>query len=258
MPTAIIIPARLHSTRLADKLLLKETGTALICHTVMAAVRIRDVSGGLFGEVTVAADAPAIVEEVVRFSDQRGLGVKAVMTNPDHQSGSDRIAEAAAGLPPEYDSILNLQGDEPEIETHAVRALADTFIATRPDIATLVYPVPDEAEQRNPDLVKVVLGQNGRALYFSRSDIPYRRSTSSGLPSYGHVGIYLYRRESLIRFVSLPPGILEQTEKLEQLRALENGMTIVARILQERPPKGIDAREDYTAFVARFRNSPAL
>lgn len=254
MRAAIIIPARLRSTRLANKLLLRETGEALICHTALAASRIRDASGGLFGQVTVAADSPDIVAAVERFSADRNLGVEAVMTDPGHQSGSDRIAEAAARLPTEIDSVLNLQGDEPEIEPEAVLGLAETFAASRPDIATLVYPVSDPAERANPDLVKAVLGRDGKALYFSRSDIPYRRSASPDLPSYGHVGIYLYRRESLARFVKLAPGALEQAEKLEQLRALENGMTIVARVLSHRPPKGIDTPEDYAAFARRVKN----
>ena len=252
MRTAIIIPARLASTRLANKLLLDETGEALICHTVLAAARIRDASGGLFPEVTVAADSPAIIGAVERFSASRGLGVGTTLTDPGHRSGSDRIAEAAAALPAGIDSILNLQGDEPEIEPEAVLGLAETFASARPDIATLVYPA-DPEERANPDLVKAVIGRDGRALYFSRADIPHRRSASPGLPSYGHIGIYLYRRESLERFVALPPGELEQAEKLEQLRALENGMTIVARVLPHRPPKGIDTPEDYAAFVRRTR-----
>ena len=257
MAIAILIPARLESTRLANKLLLRDTGSPLICHTVDAAAKIAGV-GGLFSGVIVAADSREIVDAVERHARGRNLDVKAVMTKPTHQSGSDRIAEAAAALPAEVDAVLNLQGDEPEIDADAVVGLAETFAAAKPDIATLVYPVTDPRERANPNLVKAVLGCDGRALYFSRSDIPFRRADGGfAPPSYGHVGIYLYRRSSLERFVGLPPGALEQTEKLEQLRALENGMTIVARVLRARPPKGIDTPEDYAGFVERFRRMSA-
>ncbi len=256
MSIAIIIPARLESTRLPEKLLLAETGLPLICHTVVAAAAIRDKAKGLFSELIVAADAQAIIDAVASFSLERKLQVKAVMTNPNHHSGSDRIAEAAVSLPPEVDAVLNLQGDEPELTPEPVLALAQAFLSADADIATLAFPIKDAGERANPNLVKVVLSQSKRALYFSRADIPYRRAESDPPPcSYGHVGIYLYKRASLERFVSLPPGILEQTEKLEQLRALENGMEILVETLPERLPKGIDALEDYQEFTKRFNAS---
>ncbi|MDR0362161.1 MAG: 3-deoxy-manno-octulosonate cytidylyltransferase [Planctomycetota bacterium] len=254
MRGVIVIPARLEANRLPRKLLLAETGMPLICHTVLAAARVRDASGGLFREVVVAADAEEICAAVERLDRERGIGARAMMTRRDHASGSDRIAEAAAGLSPEIDAVLNLQGDEPEIDAGEVLALARLFAASDADIATLVYPVTDLRDRENPALVKAALGAGGRALYFSRADIPFRRDGgSTDQSSYGHVGIYLYRRSSLERFVALPPGKLELTEKLEQLRALENGMTIIARIADSRPPKGIDTREDYDAFLARNR-----
>lgn len=252
MRAAIIIPARLESTRLRDKLLLAETGMPLICHTVLAAAGIRDAANGVFAVVMVAADDRRIVDAVRAFDAERNLGVKAVMTSPAHQSGSDRIAEAARGLPADIDAVLNLQGDEPEIPAAAVVDLAHFFEREQSDIATLVYPVADARDRENPALVKAVLGENGRALYFSRADIPFRRDDGDfSPPAYGHVGIYLYKRSALERFVRLSPGRLEQTEKLEQLRALENGMTIGALALSQRPPKGIDTPEDYAEFVAR-------
>lgn len=253
MRAAIIIPARLESTRLRNKLLLAETGIPLICHTVLAAAGIRDASDGVFANVVVAADDERIVRAVRAFDAERGLGVAAVMTSPAHQSGSDRIAEAARGLPADIDAVLNLQGDEPEIPAGAVLELARFFEEGKPDIATLVYPVSSSRDRENPALVKAVLGEGGRALYFSRADIPFRRDDGGfAPPSYGHVGIYLYRRAALERFVQLPQGRLERTEKLEQLRALENGMAIAALALSERPPKGIDTAEDYAEFAARF------
>ncbi len=226
----------------------------LICHTVRQAVRIRDASDGLFGAVLVAADDRTVVDAVAEMDAKHGWGVQAVMTDPGHQSGSDRIAEAAAALPPSVDAILNLQGDEPDVPPQAVLELAAFFRAGQSAIATMVYPVTDEADRRNPALVKAVLGEGGRALYFSRADVPFRRDDGPfAPPSYGHVGIYLYDRRALERFVALPAGRLEQTEKLEQLRALENGIAIGCLVLAERPPKGIDTSEDYADFVARCR-----
>lgn len=257
MKAAIIIPARLESTRLAEKLLLAETGMPLICHTALAAARIRDLSDGMFSDIAVAADSERIIEAVEKFDRERGLGVRAVMTRTDHTSGSDRIAEAASGLGPEIDAVLNLQGDEPEIEPGAVLGLARAYAAGGADIATLAFPVLSRDERENPNLVKVVLGAGGRALYFSRADIPYRRDEGDFTPpAYGHVGIYLYRRDALERFVSLPPGRLERTEKLEQLRALENGMRIAVEVLDDSPPKGIDDAQDYREFVSRWKAGP--
>lgn len=254
MRAAIIIPARLGSTRLADKLLLAETGLPLVCHTAGRAAEIRDASGGLFREVVVAADDLRIVRAVEDWDGRLKRGVRAVMTDPGHQSGSDRIAQAAAALDPDIDSVLNLQGDEPDIPVAAVLGLAEFFEKTRPDIATLVYPVRDSRDREDPNLVKAVLGRDGRALYFSRADIPCRRDDGPfAPPSYGHAGVYLYDRAALERFVRLPPGALERTEKLEQLRALENGMSVSAMVLGEQPPKGIDTARDYAAFVAKHR-----
>ncbi|MCD7896180.1 MAG: 3-deoxy-manno-octulosonate cytidylyltransferase [Planctomycetaceae bacterium] len=252
MRAAILIPARFDSTRLPGKLLLAETGLPLICHTAERAARIRDASDGRFGEVVVAADDPRIVDAVETWDRQARLDVRAVMTDPSHQSGSDRIAEVAASLPDDIDAVLNLQGDEPDIDPVSVIDLAGFFEKTMPDIATMVYPLTTREDRENSSLVKAVLGADGRALYFSRADIPFRREVGPFTPpAYGHVGIYLYRRDALERFVTLPPGGLEQTEKLEQLRALVAGMTIRALVLDAKPPKGIDIASDYAEFVKR-------
>ena len=255
MPSAIIVPARLQSTRLPGKMLLGDTGKALICHTAETAAKIRDMSNGVFAKVIVAADDQGVADAVNRYSDNVGLNVEAVMTRTDHQSGSDRIAEAAEKLPSDIDSVLNLQGDEPDIPAESVLALADFFRKTNPDIATLVYPIKEIEDQENRAIVKAVLGLNGNALYFSRANIPFRRDDGPfAQPTYGHVGIYFYNRKALERFVTLPQGVLEQTEKLEQLRALENGMKIAALVMANRPPKGIDTPEDYADFVKKFKN----
>ncbi len=253
MRAAIIVPARLQSTRLPGKMLLRESGQALICHTAQTAASIRDQSNGAFVQVMVAADDQQVVDVVNAFSREKNLDIQAVMTDPNHQSGSDRIAEAAQSLPAGIDAVLNLQGDEPDIPVDAVLNLGAYYQKINPDIATIVYPIDDPMDRQNPALVKAVLGRDGRALYFSRSEIPFRRDDGVfAPPTYGHVGIYLYNRKALERFVSLAPGALEQTEKLEQLRALENGMTIAAYVTPSRPPKGIDTPEDYRSFVDRF------
>lgn len=250
MRAAIIIPARLDSTRLPGKLLLSETGRPLICHTAERAAAIRDASGGMFTQVWVAADNERIVQAVERENAERGWGVRAVMTDAGHQSGSDRIAEVAAELDGDIDAVLNLQGDEPEVPVNGVLELGRFFRDAACDIATMVYPLSTAEDRLNPALVKAVLGTGGRAMYFSRADIPFRRAEGNfAPPSYGHVGIYLYGRVALEKFVALPQGRLEQTEKLEQLRALENGMTISAMVMDGKPPKGIDTPEDYAEFV---------
>lgn len=249
MRIAILIPARLESTRLPGKLLLEESGQPLIVHTVERALEIKSLAPDVFGDVVVAADDEQLIAAIEKWRKILDLDVRAVMTDPAHQSGSDRIAEAAAGLSDEYDAVLNLQGDEPDINPESVVALAEFFGRTKMDIATMVYPIVNPSDRTNPSLVKAVLGDDGRALYFSRADIPFRRDADESLPSLGHVGIYLYRRRSLERFVGLPEGQLEHVERLEQLRALENGMEIFALVLDGRPAKGIDTREDYETFV---------
>ncbi|MDR2390833.1 MAG: 3-deoxy-manno-octulosonate cytidylyltransferase [Planctomycetota bacterium] len=256
MRIAIIIPARLESTRLPNKMLLPETGIPLICHTAEAAAAIMARRPDVFVRVLVAADHSDVAEAVERFARERSLGIEPVLTRTDHQSGSDRIAEAAERLPSDIDAILNIQGDEPDLPPENVLDLAAFAEREEADIHTLVYPVDSRGDRENPALVKAILGEGGRALYFSRADVPFRRADGPwALPSYGHVGIYLYRREALRRFVSLSQGVLERTEKLEQLRALENGMTIRALVLASRPPKGIDTRDDYDDFVRRRRQA---
>ena len=256
MRAAIIIPARLESTRLPNKMLLPDTGIPLICHTAETAAAIMSRRPDVFVRVLVAADHPDVAEAVEKFARERSLGIEAVLTRTDHQSGSDRIAEAAERLPPDIGSILNLQGDEPDLPPENILGLAAFAEKEWAYIHTLVYPIASREDRENPALVKAVLGGGGRALYFSRADIPFRRADGPWVPpSYGHVGVYLYRRESLARFVSLSQGVLERTEKLEQLRALENDMTIRALVLTSRPPKGIDTREDYDDFVRRWRQA---
>jgi 3-deoxy-manno-octulosonate cytidylyltransferase (CMP-KDO synthetase) len=246
LKTAIIIPARLQSTRLPRKMLLAETGRPLILHTVEAARRCR-----LADRVLVATDDREILEAVQRF------GAEAVMTDPEHTSGTDRIAEAAASVA-DCDLIVNLQGDEPEMNPEAVDKAIDLLRrSTAADAATVVCPIRERAVLDDPACVKVVLRHDGRALYISRSPIPHPRNWSPDLLDrepplfWQHLGLYVYRREFLNKFSGLPASALERTEMLEQLRILQAGGEIVVAIV-EKQAKGIDTAEDYRAFVSRL------
>lgn len=248
MKTAIIIPARLQSTRLPRKMLLAETGRPLIQHTVEAARCCR-----LADRILVATDDQEILETVLKF------GGEAVLTNPNHSSGTDRIAEAAEAVP-DCDLIVNLQGDEPEMNPQAVdRAIELLRSSPGAEAATVVCPIRERAVLEDPSCVKVVLRHDGRALYFSRSPIPYARTWNDGLltrqpPLYWqHLGLYVYRRDFLQRFSRLPASSLETTEMLEQLRILQAGGEIVVAAV-ENQAKGIDTPEDYRAFVSRHGN----
>jgi 3-deoxy-manno-octulosonate cytidylyltransferase (CMP-KDO synthetase) len=197
-------------------------------------------------EVIVATDDQRIVDALAPF------GTRCVMTSPAHQSGTDRIAEVARGLAD--DIIVNVQGDEPEIEPEVIDALVERMSTAPDDMATAATPFPERADVADPNLVKVVTALDGRAIYFSRSIVPFWRDRATGgQPAYYlHLGIYAYRREFLLQFSSWPPTFLESTEKLEQLRALEHGRSIyVLRV--DRATHGIDTAEQYDAFVRRQR-----
>lgn len=252
MNCRLIIPARYASTRLPKKLLLAQTGKAVICHTVDVAVAACRLAPSLFSGATVATDHEEIMRVVNEYAVANHLPVEAVMTRVDHLSGSDRIAETVNKLSEPAEVIINIQGDEPELEPELVVGLA-RFMQEHPaaQMATLAYSI-EGADVLNPNLVKVVVGCDGRGLYFSRSPIPYDRAAGGPAKrAYGHVGIYAYRRDTLLRFVGMPRGVLEELENLEQLRALENGIDIHVQLLAQRPPKGIDTPEDYADFVAR-------
>ena len=245
-----VIPARHASTRLPGKSLLSDTGRPLIQHVVEAAARSKRLS-----RVIVATDDSRIFDAVVKF------GGEAVMTRADHPSGTDRVAEVAAGLPG-ADIIVNLQGDEPEISGEALDLVA-TLLETDPEapMATLATPIREAAIYQDPSCVKVVCSRAGRALYFSRAPIPHHRD---GLPdfsqgaarAYLHLGLYAYRRDFLLALGTLPQSPLETSEKLEQLRVLEAGFPIAVGFVNE-PSVGIDTPEDYRRFVERWRTSGA-
>jgi len=239
-----IIPARLGSVRLPRKMLLAETGRALFEHTARNVL-----DSGVFEQVVVATDS----EEILTAAERGGL--QAVMTRCDHPSGTDRVNEAArslAGGP--YDVIVNVQGDEPELEGADLELLVRAFADPAVEIATLCGAATDLDQAREPTVVKVVRDAAGDALYFSRALIP--AGSHSGAPEMHpvmrHVGIYGFRPAALERFCALPRGPLELAESLEQLRWLESGGRI--RCLEaSRVPLGIDTRRDYDGFVERQR-----
>ena len=244
MTAAAVIPARFASSRLPGKPLLKDTGKYLIQHVYEQVSRADRVS-----TVIVATDDERIASAVASF------GGRAAMTRADHPSGTDRVAEVAAGL--DADIILNVQGDEPEIEPDSISKMVD-LLSKRdaPPIATLACPFATDADPANPNSVKVVFNQRGRAMYFSRALVPYPRDAGGKVTNPGawhlHVGIYGYRRDTLLELAKLAPSPLEQTEKLEQLRFLEHGYAIAVGVV-ERAAIGIDTPEDYEAFVKRYR-----
>lgn len=235
---AAVIPARWASTRLPGKPLLSETGKPLIQHVWSQVSRAQ-----LLDPVLVATDDERIAAAV------RSFGGQVVMTRADHPSGTDRVAEVAAGL--EADLLLNVQGDEPEVDPDDLDGLVQRLADHGEALVTLARPLgPHEADLlQDPNAVKVVLDHSDRALYFSRSAIPH------GIDPVGaflHLGVYGYRREALMRLAATPPAALELRERLEQLRALAMGMSIGV-VRTEHPALGIDTPADYARFVDRFR-----
>lgn len=249
LPSLIVIPARLASTRLPRKLLLAETGKPLIQHTFEAARRATRPQG-----VCVATDSEEIAESV------RGFGGEVVMTSANLASGTDRVAEVARGLP-SVAAIVNVQGDEPEISGEAID-LVITLLEENPaaDMATLATPIRTRDALDDSACVKVVFDAAARALYFSRAPIPHARQWDDALLAadpphfWQHLGIYAYRRDFLLRLAQLPRSPLEVFESLEQLRVLEAGYSIMVGQVAE-PSIGIDTPADYRRFVERRKTA---
>ncbi len=213
MKTVVVIPARYGSTRFPGKALASLCGKPIIQRVWERAVKSKA------DQVLVATDDDRIMEAVASF------GGKAVMTSPNHPSGSDRIMEAVQNI--DADVIVNVQGDEPCMPPELIDKLIDMMTAEdAPDMGTVIVPCKREDVENNPNKPKVVISEDGYALYFSRSMIPYLREGGTEMKVYRHWGIYAYQRAALQKFVSLPESNLEKCEKLEQLRALENGMRI--------------------------------
>ena len=232
MTAIVIIPARYHSTRFPGKPLSLLRGKTLIQHVYENSRRAH-----LIGDVIVATDSEAIYDKVFSF------GGKAVMTEKEHPSGTDRIAEVAASV--DYDIVVNVQADEPLIRSQMIDDVISLLLDGRASMGTLIKRITDVEEVLDPNVVKVVIGEEGFALYFSRSPIPYHRDdwkfvskeqrAKSGILEihnfycYKHIGIYSYRREVLLALSDMEPTELEKIEKLEQLRALEKGIKIKTR-----------------------------
>ncbi len=235
----IIIPARLAATRLPGKPLADIGGEAMIVHVW------RRACASELGPVLVAADSAEIVEAIA------GAGGEAVLTRPDHSSGSDRILEALAAFDPgrRFDVVLNLQADLPTIEPACLASVLRPLAEPEADIATLAAPISSLEELNDPNVVKVagmpLPSGHLKALTFSRA------ATGKG-PHYHHIGLYAYRRAALERFVALPPSPLERRDRLEQLRALENGIRIDVALV-DKPALGVDTPADLERIRAILR-----
>ena len=231
MKILCVIPARYASTRLPGKPLADIAGKPMICRVYDRAVQAACVS-----EVVVATDDSRVKQAV------EAHGGKAMMTAREHPTGTDRLAEVAAAYPT-ADLIINVQGDEPLLEPAVLNQLAAAFDGDEDlCMATVMTEITDAREQTNPNNVKVVTDKQGYALYFSRSLLPYPRY-QKGVPVYKHIGIYAYRRDFLLQYAAMPPTPLEETEALEQLRALENGYRIKV-IKTNHRFVGVDTAED--------------
>lgn len=233
----VVVPARRASTRLPNKLLLEESGQPLLAHTLSQCLAAK-----LPGQVIAAVDDPDLANAA------RAAGAEAVLTDPDLPSGTDRMWAAAQAYP-EAEFLVNVQGDEAEIEPAAIDAVCQALLDGA-EAVTLSAPLAQDAFA-DPAAVKVVTDLKGNALYFSRAAIPHPRN-QFGSPARLHVGVYGYRRQTLQSFASWAPTPLEQTESLEQLRLLEHGVAL--RVLEwSRAFAGIDTRSDYDAFLERRR-----
>ena len=240
MKVLCVIPARYASTRLPGKPLKDIAGKPMVVR-----VYERASQAGLVNETLVATDDERIKTAV------EAAGGKAMLTRADHATGTDRLAEVAEAYP-EVDLIVNVQGDEPLIDPGLIDELAGLF-ANEPELAmaTVKTEIEDEAEQKNPNNVKVVCDKAGYALYFSRSLMPYPRK--GGCPVYKHIGIYAYRRDFLLHYAKMEPTPLEQAESLEQLRALENGYRI--KVVETKAKfVGVDTVEDLERVNEIYRN----
>lgn len=248
MSVLAVIPARYASTRFPGKPLVMIDGKPMIQRVWE---RVREAQA--IDRIIVATDDARIAEAV------RAFGGEARMTSPDHPSGTDRIWEVARELP-EYGFVMNVQGDEPFLDPASLdRVVRELQSQPEAALMTLVCPVDLSTEEgmahyEDPNVVKAVLGANGQVFYFSRAAVPYFRDGigmgETADTAYRHLGLYLFRRDALERFTTLVPSPLEKTEKLEQLRALENGMAIYAVVIDE-APVGIDTPADLERLASR-------
>jgi len=233
MKIIAVIPARYASTRFPAKLMQDLGGKTVILRTYEAALETK-----LFDDVFVVTDSDLIYNEIVN------KGGKAIMSIKEHESGSDRIAEAVENM--DVDVVINVQGDEPFINKKPLEQIIEIFrndADKKVDLASLMFQIKDKTEIENPNNVKVIVDQQGFALYFSRSVIPYPREENVGVRYMKHIGIYAFRKEALMDFYRLPMLALEASEKLEQLRYLEYGKRI-RMVETDHGSIGIDTLED--------------
>nr|WP_297306844.1 3-deoxy-manno-octulosonate cytidylyltransferase [uncultured Flavobacterium sp.] len=233
MKIIAVIPARYASTRFPAKLMKDLGGKTVILRTYEAAKNTQ-----LFDDVFVVTDSDIIFKEI------ESNGGKVIMSIKEHESGSDRIAEAVENM--DVDVVINVQGDEPFINKEALQSLVETFktdVDAKIDLGSVMYEIFEKEEIQNPNNVKVVVDQNNFALYFSRSVIPYPREENVGVRYMKHIGIYAFRKSALMDFYTLPMQSLEASEKLEQLRYLEYGKRI-KMIETNKGSIGIDTPED--------------
>jgi len=214
--------------------------------TIIRMVYENAVAMNLFDEVLVVTDSDEIMNEII------SAGGTVKKSTKDHQSGSDRIAEAIASM--DVDVVVNIQGDEPFVEKEPLQDLLNSFRDPNVAVASVMKKFGDGDEPENPNQVKVVCNKNNDALYFSRSPIPFKRNRSADLPYFKHVGVYAYRKQTLLDFTQWPMGSLEQTEMLEQLRYLENGVAI--RMVETKTSSiGIDTPEDLERARVEYKSS---
>jgi len=225
-----LIPARYAATRFPGKLMMPLGHKTIIRHTYD-----NTVATGLFDEVNVVTDSEIIFKEIISG------GGKAIMSRRPHESGSDRIAEAAEDLDAEV--VVNVQGDEPFINKPVLEKIVSCFNDKNVQVASVMQQINDPSQLTNPNIVKVVVDKNGDALYFSRAVIPYQRDADATAVYYKHIGVYAFRKKTLLDFTRWPVAKLEAIEKLEQLRYLENGIKI-KMVITDFSGVGIDSPED--------------
>lgn len=244
MRVIALIPARLESTRLPRKLLRILDGKTILRRTYEAVLATE-----LFDEVIVVCDNQLLCDEMIQYN------YRFMLSQKEHESGTDRIAEAALNL--DADVIVNVQADEPFIEKQALQKVIELFRNPLVEIASLKKRITDVSQINNPNCVKVVTDAQGKALYFSRSPIPYNRDQSESVTYFQHIGVYAFRKDVLLKFASLPPSPLEQIEKLENLRMLENGLSVYLAEINH-VGISIDTEDDLLKAIAYLQDQKSV
>jgi 3-deoxy-manno-octulosonate cytidylyltransferase (CMP-KDO synthetase) len=242
MKVFAVIPARYAATRFPGKLMQILGNKTIIAHTYL-----HSLETGLFDEVWVATDSEIIHNEISK------MGGHVVMSTKQHESGSDRIAEAIEKL--DVDIVVNVQGDEPFIQKEPLEKLINAFNDPQVQVGSLMQKISEPIDIDNPNIVKVVVNDQHDAMYFSRSPIPYNRNRQSDIPYFRHIGVYAFRKQTLLDFTRWPLGRLENAEKLEQLRYLEHGVSI--RMIETHfTAIGIDTPEDLEKAKKLIKGNP--